>query len=49
MDENYTDAHRAFLQACARLSVLSQKQAFDILQSIRNKCKLIDFLLKKVL
>ncbi|XP_055315926.1 non-structural maintenance of chromosomes element 1 homolog [Sitodiplosis mosellana] len=37
MDENYTNAHRAFLQACIRLSVLSTKQTHDVLQSVQNK------------
>lgn len=36
-DENYTDVHRAFLRACARLSVLGPNQALNILASVQAK------------
>lgn len=36
---DYTNAHRAFLQACARYSVLPIKQAQVILESVLNKCE----------
>lgn len=40
MDENYTNVHRAFLQACSRFSVLGPNQALTILESVQKKRKL---------
>lgn len=40
MDENYTNVHRAFLQAVSRFSVLGPNQALTILQSVQAKRKL---------
>lgn len=45
MDENYSNAHRAFLQACGRNSVLNLKQATDILASVQAHRKSQFFLL----
>lgn len=39
MDENYTNSHRAFLQACGRHSVLNLKQAMSILTSVQTHRK----------
>lgn len=39
MDENYTNVHRAFLQACGRFSVLNVNQALDVFASVQAKRK----------
>lgn len=39
MEDNYTNAHRAFLQACGRHSVLNVNQALRILDSVQKHRK----------
>lgn len=39
MEDNYTNAHRAFLQACGRHSVLNVNQALRILASVQKHRK----------
>lgn len=38
-DENYTNVHRAFLQACGRMSVLGPNQALNVLAAVQAKRK----------
>lgn len=39
MEDNYSNAHRAFLQACGRHSVLNVNQALRILASVQKHRK----------
>lgn len=39
MDEDYTNVHRAFLQACGRFSVLNSRQAIGVLDAVQAKRK----------
>lgn len=43
MDDNYTNVHRAFLQACGRFGLVYMKQALDIFAAVKAKRKLNSF------
>lgn len=40
-DDNYTNAHRAFLQTCARHSILNFKQALLTFGVVQRQCKFV--------